>query len=121
MFGAADVKSFDGLVDWHAALATFRHDALECIASIELEVRKSSDYLDDQLRYWRDAVRDCEEDVIQCKYDLNRRQMPDFTGRIPDCSVQEEALRKAERRLAYAEDQVKVVRKWMTILPRELD
>jgi hypothetical protein len=121
MLGPADIKSFDGLIDWHAALATFRHDALECIASLDLEVRKSTDYLEEQLRFWREAVRDCEEDIIQCKYDLNRRQMPDFSGRMPDCSVQEEALRRAEQKLDYAQEQVTVVRKWITLLPRELD
>ena len=121
MFGSADVQSLQGLIDWHAGLATFRIEALESLASINLEIQRSSDYLDDKLRFWRCAVREAEEEIVQAKSDLNRRQMPDFSGRIPDCSVQEEALREVQARLEYALDQVAVVRKWMVHLPREIN
>jgi hypothetical protein len=121
MQGGADVKSLEGLIDWHAALATFRHECLECIASLNLEIQRAGNYLEDQLQFWRNAVRDCEEEVVQCKYALKRKQMPDFSGRMPDTSVEEQNLGRAEQRREYAQDQVEIVRRWMVNLPREIN
>jgi hypothetical protein len=52
---------------------------------------------------------------------LFRRKTPDFSGRIPDTSVQEENLARAKARLRFAEDQVEVCRKWAAKLPKMIN
>ena len=118
MNGSANVESLDLLREWHAALCVFRTEAVESLASVSLEIQRSDSWLDEQLRHWQNLARDGEEDVLRCKNELSNRRFPDFTGRVPDCSVQEEALRRAEKRLDYIRDQIAVVRRWMTKLPK---
>src|SRR5258708_39755380 len=101
MEGSADVHSIEALRDWHAALCVFRAEAMEALASVALEIQRADAWLDDQLRYWQREVRDCEEGVVRAKTELANRRFPDYSGRIPDCSVQEENLWKAESRLDY--------------------
>ncbi len=102
MNGSASVHSLQALYDWHAALCIFRTEAVESLSGIALEIQRADSWLDDQLRHWQNEVRDAEEDVVRYKTELSNRKFPDFSGRIPDCSVQEEALWKAEDYLDHA-------------------
>jgi hypothetical protein len=70
---------------------------------------------------WQQAVRDCEEEVVQAKAELSARKFPGFDGREPDTTVQERNLRRARARLEYAEDQVVRVRSWIGRLPKMID
>ncbi len=118
MNGSASVQSLEALYDWHAALCNFRTEALESLASISLEIQRSESWLDDQLRMWQQESRDAEEEVAHCKVELNNRKFTNFTGRVPDCTVQEEALWAAEDRLERAREQIGIVRNWFHRLPK---
>lgn len=118
MNGSAGVHSLEALLAWHASLCIFRTDASEAMASVALEIQRADSWFEDRLRHWQNAARDAEEEVARAKAELSNRRFPDFSGRIPDCSVQEEALWKAESRLEYTRDQIEVVRRWCQRLPR---
>ncbi len=118
---AADVRSIADLREWHAALGVYRTAVLEALGGTDMEVRRASDWLAEQLGRWRRLVRECEEAVTQAKAELAARRFPGFDGRMPDTSVQEEVLRKAKARLQYCDDQVEKVRAWMVKLPRLVD
>ena len=115
---AASVHSIEALYEWHAALCVFRTEALEALASVSLEIQRADAWLDDQLRHWQRAARDAEEEVVRAKTELFNRRFPDYAGRIPDCSVQEEALWAAEDRLQHAHDQIAIVRQWYQRMPK---
>lgn len=121
MSGSADVHSLEALVDWHAALCVFRTEAAESMSAIALEIQRADSWLDDQLRSWQRETRDAEEDVVRYRAELANRKFPDFSGRIPDCSVQEENLWRAEARLERARDQIEVVRRWYQKLPKMIN
>lgn len=118
MTGPAAVNSIDLLQEWHAALCVFRTEAMESLASIALEIQRADAWLDQQLRGWQREARDAEEDVVRYKAELSNRRFPDHAGRIPDCSVQEENLWRAEDRLQHAREQVEVVRRWYVKMPK---
>jgi hypothetical protein len=121
MADGADVRSIDALRDWYAALTTYGETLAEAAAGVELEIRRGFDWLDEQQGLWRRAVRDCEEEVVRAKAELAARKFPDFSGRMPDTSVQEKALRVAKARLEYAQDQVERVRAWSARLPKMIN
>lgn len=121
MNGSASVHSLEALYDWHAALCIFRTEALESLASIALEIQRADNWLDDQLRGWQREVRDADEQVLRCKTELANRKFVDSSGRMPDCSVQEEALDRAEKRLEHAREQIEVVRQWYYRLPKMIN
>jgi|SRR5262245_2457734 len=114
----ADVRAIDALQDWHNALCVFRTEALEALGSISMEVRRAFDWIDEEAKGWRGEARQAEDDVVRAKSELAQRKSPDFSGRVPDTSVQEENLARAKARLRFAEDQIEVCRKWATRLPK---
>ncbi|MFM8271710.1 MAG: hypothetical protein ACKODX_05175 [Gemmata sp.] len=115
---SADVRSIAAVADWHAALTAYGAGLAEAMAGVELELRRAADWLDEQRARWQRAVRDCQEEVVRARAELSRRQFPNWDGRIPDCTVQEKALRLAMARLGHAEDKVETTRKWSARLPK---
>jgi hypothetical protein len=117
---SARVSSLDALVDLKAALCIFTAEAREALSALEMEIRRSQLWLDEQLKYWRDAVGQCEDAVFQAKQELTRRRMMRIGDRPPDTSEQEEALQLAQARLAHAEDKVEKTRRWLRLLPEAI-
>ncbi|HEY8506185.1 MAG TPA: hypothetical protein VIL46_16480 [Gemmataceae bacterium] len=114
---SADVRSLEALLDWYTALCEFAAEAQNALAAIALDVQRASGWLEAQEDRWQGEVRRAEEEVVRAKAELRNRRQPDFSGRVPDCSVQEKALRRAEARLEHARRQVKVTRQWLARLP----
>src|SRR5437868_7435995 len=96
----ARVMSIDLLRDWQAALATFRAEAMDALTTAGLDVRRSFDWLEDQRRAWKKAVRDRYDEVVQAKAALARKQWVLPGERQPDTTEEIKALRLAQRRLA---------------------
>lgn len=117
MIQAADVRSIDELRDLHAHVCKFRSDASDALASVEMTIRRATDYLAEKLQFWQRAIRTCEDEVHQAKQELKQRQYVGYDGRVPDCSVQEENLKRAQNKLRYAQEKLQVVRRWMAKLP----
>ena len=118
---AADVRSIDALRDWYAQLTGYGEMLAESLSGVELEIRRGMEWLHEQLGRWQNAVRDCEDEVVQAKAELSARKFPGFDGREPDTTVQERNLRRARARLEYAEDQVTRTRSWIGRLPKMVD
>ena len=118
MTPGADVQAFDALQDWHNALCVFRTEASESLGSISLEIRRAFDWIDEETKSWLREKRSAEDDLVQAKAELSQRKTPNFDGRIPDTSVQEENLARAKARLRFAEEQVDICRKWNVKLPK---
>jgi len=116
----AGVESLAALQEWYGHLTVFRTDGLDALASITSELNRIEAWLTEQLRRWQQTARECEEDVAQAKNELRNRSFPDWSGRMPDTTVQEDNLREAERRLDFARDQIQVVRRWVSRLPVEI-
>ncbi len=114
----ADVSSIPALREWLAALVTYQHDAGDAMSGIQQEVRRGFDWLEQQLDLWQRAIRDCEEEVVQAKAELAARRFPGFDGRMPDTTVQERNLRRAEAKLEYAEEKVRTCKRWLSRLPK---
>lgn len=116
----ADVRSLEELREFHAALCTFRTDAMEALSSVDLSIRHLADWIVDQTRLWQAAIRTCEEQVFQARQELAQRKYVGFDGRVPDTTVQEENLRKAQQRLAHAQDKYERCRKWQQRFPHQV-
>jgi hypothetical protein len=117
----ADVRSIDAVRDWHATLANYADSLSEALAGVELEIRRAFEWLEEQQALWKQAIRDCEEEVVRAKAELSQRKFKTWDGREPDCTVQERALRRAKARLEHAEEQVERVRQWLGRLPKVID
>lgn len=115
---AADVRFIPALREWHAGVTAYHDTLLDALAAVEMEIRRAHDWLAEQLGLWRRRLKDHEEEVVQCKAELSARKFPNWEGRMPDTTVQEENLRKARARVAHAEDQIERIKKWNNRLPK---
>lgn len=120
MIQAVDVRSIEEVRDFHAQMCKFRKDAEDGLAAVELTVRRATDYLVEKQQFWQRAIRTCEDEVFQAKQELKQRQYPGFDGRIPDCTVQEDNLKRAQGRLRHAHEKLDLVRRWMSKLPKSV-
>lgn len=115
---SAQVESVDALIRWQGDLSLFRAEVTEALSSVLLEIRKARDWIETELDRWRKEKREAEELVFQAKMELRRKQVPDFNGRLPDTTVEEKNLAKAEAWLDYCEERIAKCRHWLVELPR---
>src|SRR5437773_3006294 len=121
MSQGAQVRSVDAIRDFLAALQQFREDGQEALCSADLEIRRMQDWLGEQLKSWTKEVRDCEEDLIQAKNELVRRQTIYVGDKPPDCTEQKKRVKMCQARLEYAEEKVAATRRWIPELGRQID
>jgi hypothetical protein len=121
MDAGAQVSEITALRDWLAALSQYRTEANNTLAGVELELRHGLDWVEQQGWQWSKAVREYEEDVVQAKAALAAKKFPNWDGKMPDTTVEERNLRRAEARLEHAQDQVRRCKAWVSKLPKHID
>ncbi len=114
----ADVRSIPALREWLGAMRVYQADAADALSGLSQEVRRNVDWVGEQLQLWKRAVRDCEEAVVQARAELRARQFPDHSGRMPDTTLQERGLRRAQAKQEFAEERVRACQSWLTRLPK---
>jgi len=115
---SARVTSIDALRDFKTALIQFGLDAKEALGAAEIELRRITEWLDQQLSRWRKVVREQEEEVIRAKADLTQRK---YAADGRGYTEQEIALTRAQRRLQEAQTRLENTRRWIRELPREIE
>ncbi len=118
---SAQLHSLERLLDFQAALATFTHHAKEAMSGMEVDIRRTLQWLEQQLALWHAEVRRAEEEVFKAKQELARRRMMRIGDRHADTTEQEIALAKAQQRLGYAEEKEAACRRWLRALPEAID
>ncbi len=118
---SAQVHSLERLIEFQAALATYTQQAREALCSIEMELRRARDWLEERLEMWQAAVRRAEEEVFKARQELARRRMMRIGDRPADTTEQEIALAKAQQRLHHAEDKRAACRRWLRDLPEAVN
>lgn len=121
MNGAANVHSIPMLRDFRAALANYGDEAREAQAVNDMTVKRSIDWFqNDLLKFWQSEIRKREEAVTNARGEYERCRMQSFGDRVPDCTDQKVALKKAQVRLEEAQEKLKAVKKWSRVLDEEM-
>ena len=118
---SAQVHAVERLSDFKAALQMFADKAKDAMSGNQMQIRRSLDWLESQLQSWTTEIRKAEEAVFQAKQELARRKMMRISDRPPDTTAQEKELRKAQARLAHAEEKRDNTKAWLRRLPDEVD
>jgi multidrug resistance efflux pump len=117
----AHVASIEGLSNWKDALGLFAAEGRDALVAVELEVQRGVDWLENQLKLWHAEIRKSEELLTQAKAELNRRKNLPIMGKAPDCTEQEKAVRRAQARLAHAEEKQQTCRRWLPRLRQAIE
>jgi hypothetical protein len=122
MSQSARVTAIAAVRDFQAFLGEFCEDAREALCAIEMEARRTLDWVQhDQLAYWRKAVRDRQDDLTQAKAALFRKELSRLSGEKPDLIEEKEAVWLAEERLHEAEEKVEKCRRWAPLVQRAIE
>ena len=113
----AHVNSLARLADFQAALQTFADRGKDAVSSNAMEIRRCLDWVESQLSMWKTEIRIAEEAVFVAKSELARRKMVKMGDRPPDTTFQEKELRKAQMRLAHAEEKRDNTKAWLRQFP----
>lgn len=118
---SAHVTAVEALVLFRADLATFLAQAKDALTTLDMDIRRAFQWLDEQKRHWEAAVRQAEDEVFQARNELARRRMMKIGDRTPDTTEQEKALARARARLEHAERKLEATRRWQRTFPDEVD
>jgi hypothetical protein len=114
---SAKVHSTEAIRDFRIALTNFAEDARNALSSVEMEIRRTRDWLTrDQMMYWQTAVKRGNEHVSMARTELHRRRLSQQNSDVISDTEQKENLRAAQRRLEEAEAKVKKVKSWIPVL-----
>jgi hypothetical protein len=114
---SAQVQSLERLLDFQASLATYAHHAQEALCSIDMDIRRAQEWLEERHQFWHAEVRRAEEEVFKAKQELARRRLIRVGDRPADTTEQEINLAKATHRLNHAEQKRSACRRWLRDLP----
>ncbi len=118
---SARVTSIDALRTWRESLSVFHDDAVEALGAVELDLRRTLDWLDGQTRFWQLELRRRDDAVVQAKSELARKKMMPIIGRTADTTEQDKNLRRAQMRKQEAEEKLERARQLGPILTRAID
>jgi hypothetical protein len=114
MSGGAHVDSFEVLRDFRAAVATFADEARDALATYDLELGRTLEWLlAHQPQAWQQEIRNAEEAVRVARIELGRcrsQRLPG--GGEPSCMEEKKILEREKRRQQFAEEKLIATRKW---------
>jgi hypothetical protein len=117
MSQTANVRSVESIKDFRVALTNFAEDARNALSSVEMEIRKTRDWLQrDQLMYWQTQIKRRNEQVSMARVELHRRKLSQANSDAISDTEQKENLKIAQHRLEEAEQKLQLVKKWVPLL-----
>ncbi len=115
----ADVRSVHTLEQFRQALVRFGREVEDALSLLELELRRVQEWIEvERPDYWAEAYRQASQRLAEARIDLERCDTALGADERPGCQVQRKAYERARRRLAYCEEQQRVVRQWRAKLDR---
>ena len=118
----ANVRSINTLTDLKTNLARFGAESRSALQQMEIELRRTQEWLAERKRHWEGQVRRCEDAVRLAQAALERCRSTAYrdpdTGRVyvPDCIGPKSALRQAVSRLQETQAQLANVVRGMSAL-----
>jgi hypothetical protein len=116
----ARVTSLDALRHFKAALADFGEQVGLALSEAQSDVQRTVSWLsNDRAMHWQRELKKRQEKLVLAKSELFRKQLESNDTRT-SAVVERKNVAKAERLVEEAEEKLKSVKKWRTVLEREL-
>lgn len=118
---SANVRSLEAIETMRAALASFGDEVAQSLAMIDIEMRRTLDWLEhDRPRFWKVQVRKAMDGVTEARAALHRALMYPIADERPSCYEERAALKAAEARYAYCREKQERLRQWIREVRHEM-
>lgn len=114
---SANVHNVEGLTTFQLALQHFQEKAKDSLMNIDMDLRRTQDWLENQYSQWQAEVRKAEDALTHAMLDLKRKKMMKIGDRTPDTSDEEKLVKKCRARLEHAEDKMERTKHWLRAFP----
>lgn len=116
----ARVASLDGIRDFKAALADFAETANVALSEATADVQRTIWWVaHDQLAHWQREIKKRTDKLNQAKAELFKKQLESNDTRT-SAVVERKHVAKWQAAVDEAEEKVRRVKKWATVLEREM-
>jgi hypothetical protein len=120
MSRSAYVTSIETVGHFRTALCEFISGTKDSLDAIEIQIRRTLDWLTSQMKYWQCEIRTRQEDLVRAKIELTSRKYANRDGTGLGTADHEKAFRKAQARLKEAEQKLANCRRWMPVLEQAI-
>ncbi len=114
---SANVQNLDGLTMFQMSLQHFQEKAKDALMNIDMDLRRTQEWLDEMYAEWKAEIRKAEEAYTQAMLELKRKKMMKIGERAPDTSDEEKQVKKCRARLDYAEEKLEKTKHWLRAFP----
>jgi len=124
---SAHVLSIQVLEEFKGQLTRFNAQAQEILNATEIEIRRTLDWLQERLNYWRNEVNRRQEIYNRAwaawQRCLESRRMRDKNGNVIQlpCPAEEAAVERARLHLAEAQAELRTVQEWTRLVERQAE
>lgn len=116
------VHRIEAIKVFRERLATFGEDAKNALISVDMDTRRTIDFiLREQPIHWKAQLKKRDEALQQAKAELFRRKLAETTPGSLDDTMQKEAVRRAEARVREAQQKLEAIKKWATPLQQAVE
>src|SRR4051794_29516652 len=116
----ANLQNVEGLAVFQQNLQHFEEKAKDALMNIDMDLRRTQDWLEEMYGAWQTEIRLAEEALTQAMLELNRKKRMKIGERAPDTAEEEKQVRKCKARLEHAEDKAEKTKHWMRALPEAI-
>jgi len=117
---SANLHNVEGLAVFQQNLQHFEEKAKDSLMNIDMDLRRTQEWLEEMYGAWQTEVRLAEDALTQAMLELKRKKLMKVGDRTPDTSEEEKQVRKCKARLDHAEDKVERTKHWMRALPEAI-
>jgi len=114
---SANVNNVEGLAVLQLALQHFEEKAKDALMNIDMDLRRTKEWISDMYSAWQSEIRKAEEALTQAMLELNRKKHMKVGDRTPDTSEEEKQVRKCKARLEHAEEKLENCKHWSRAFP----
>jgi multidrug resistance efflux pump len=114
---AANVNNVDGIVTFQAGLSHFMEKAKDALLNVDMDLRRTKEWLSEMYSFWSAEIRKAEELYTQAMLNLKRKKMMKVGERTPDTSEEEKEVRKCQARLEHAQEKLEYTKHWLRAFP----
>ena len=114
---SANVQSLDGLRAYELALKYFEEKAKDALMNIDMDLRRTQEWIEEQYSNWTAEIRKAEEALQAALLELNRKKIMKIGDRRPDTAEEEKQVKKCKARLEHAQDKLERTKHWLRAFP----
>jgi hypothetical protein len=119
---SANVASIAAIRAFRTALQQFGEDAADALVTLDLEITRGNDHIqNDRRTFWPAQVRQAWDEIAEARVALQRRRAITVADHRPACDEEKRAVAQAQQRLRTAQEKVEIVRKWCRTLTQEVE